>query len=141
MKCLIFAFTTSTHHYGPANKIRRQLETGRDLAKLMGGLDQPDGVGQLALGLWFSEKLKGESGASTTLSDGGFQSPIDKKAKVRNTPRPKPCRRYISRDWKSRRGCALNCWRSHPLDPVEVVTRIHATLLSPVKVSSIPPIF
>ena len=38
----------------------KQLETGRDLAHLMGGKERPDGVGQLALGLWFAEKLKGK---------------------------------------------------------------------------------
>lgn len=59
-RCLIFAFTTSVHLYGAADKMLRQLETGRELAKLMGGKDRPDGVGQLALGLWFTEKLKGE---------------------------------------------------------------------------------
>ena len=60
LRCLIFAFTTSVHLFGAADKMLRQLETGRDLAKLMGGKDRVDGVGQLALGLWFAEKIKGE---------------------------------------------------------------------------------
>ncbi|ORX36451.1 hypothetical protein BD324DRAFT_580804 [Kockovaella imperatae] len=58
LRCLIFAFTTSVHLYGTADRTIRQLETGRELARLMGGRDRPDGVGQLALGLWFAQKLK-----------------------------------------------------------------------------------
>jgi hypothetical protein len=37
------------------------LETGRDVARLMGGKDRSDGVGQVSLGVWFAYKLKGGS--------------------------------------------------------------------------------
>ncbi|WVQ94355.1 hypothetical protein IAU59_001434 [Kwoniella sp. CBS 9459] len=58
LRLLIFAFTTSTHHYGGRERMFRQLETGRDLAKLMGGKDREDGVGSVILGLWFALHLK-----------------------------------------------------------------------------------
>ncbi|ORY27685.1 hypothetical protein BCR39DRAFT_537919 [Naematelia encephala] len=58
LRCLIFAFTTSTHLYGEEDKTLKQLETGRDLAMLLGGKDREDGVGQMLLGLWFAYKLK-----------------------------------------------------------------------------------
>ncbi|WWC98854.1 hypothetical protein V866_005747 [Kwoniella sp. B9012] len=58
LRLLIFAFTTSTHHYGGRERMYRQLETGKELAKLMGGKDRPDGVGQVILGLWFAYRLK-----------------------------------------------------------------------------------
>ncbi|WVF66742.1 hypothetical protein IAT40_001484 [Kwoniella sp. CBS 6097] len=58
LRLLIFAFTTSTHHYGGRDRMFRQLETGRDLARLMGGKDREDGVGSIILGLWFALKLK-----------------------------------------------------------------------------------
>ncbi|WWC59919.1 uncharacterized protein I303_102481 [Kwoniella dejecticola CBS 10117] len=58
LRLLIFAFTTSTHHYGGRERMFRQLIAGRDLAKLMGGRDRPDGVGQVVLGLWFNYRLK-----------------------------------------------------------------------------------
>lgn len=59
LRCLIFAFTTSSHLYGAIDALLDQLETGRHMASLMGGKDRSDGVGQLVLGLWFTEKLKG----------------------------------------------------------------------------------
>ncbi|WWC68929.1 uncharacterized protein I206_102865 [Kwoniella pini CBS 10737] len=58
LRLLIFAFTTSTHHYGGRERMYRQLETGKELAKMMGGKDRPDGVGQVILGLWFAYRLK-----------------------------------------------------------------------------------
>ena len=58
LRSMIFAFTTSVHLYGAGEKQLQQLETGQELAKLMGGKDAEDGVGQLALGLWFAEKLR-----------------------------------------------------------------------------------
>ncbi|WWD16802.1 hypothetical protein CI109_101234 [Kwoniella shandongensis] len=58
LRLLIFAFTTSTHHYGNRERMFRQLETGRDIARLLGGKDRPDGVGQTILGLWFAYRLK-----------------------------------------------------------------------------------
>ena len=69
LRCLIFAFTTSLHLYGSVERILLQLETGRDLAGLMGGKDRSDGVGQLALGLWFAQKLKGIFGFLKTCGD------------------------------------------------------------------------
>ena len=51
------------------DKTLRQLEAGRDLARLFGGKDRSDGVGQLALGLWFAEKLKGELPFAAELKD------------------------------------------------------------------------
>ncbi|OCF58359.1 hypothetical protein L486_04392 [Kwoniella mangroviensis CBS 10435] len=58
LRLLIFAFTTSTHHYGGRERMYRQLETGKELAKLMGGKDRPDSVGQVILGLWFAYRIK-----------------------------------------------------------------------------------
>ncbi|WWC87569.1 uncharacterized protein L201_002459 [Kwoniella dendrophila CBS 6074] len=58
LRLLIFAFTTSTHHYGGRDRMYRQLETGKELAKLMGGRDRQDGVGQVVLGIWFAYRLK-----------------------------------------------------------------------------------
>ncbi|WVR04107.1 hypothetical protein IAU60_001106 [Kwoniella sp. DSM 27419] len=58
LRLLIFAFTTSTHHYGGRDRMFRQLETGRDLSRLLGGQNRPDGVGQAVLGVWFALKLK-----------------------------------------------------------------------------------
>jgi hypothetical protein len=57
---MTFAFTTSPQWYGPTERVRSQLETGRDIARLMGGKDREDGVGQVSLGIWFAYKLKGE---------------------------------------------------------------------------------
>ncbi|EIW69189.1 hypothetical protein TREMEDRAFT_31472 [Tremella mesenterica DSM 1558] len=61
LRCLIFAFTTSSHHYGGRDRILKQLETGRDLAHWLGGKDRQDQVGQIPLGVWFAVKLQGES--------------------------------------------------------------------------------
>jgi hypothetical protein len=60
LRALIFAFTTSTHLTGSEERVLKQLETGREIAMLMGGKEREDRVGQLALGLWFSIKLKRE---------------------------------------------------------------------------------
>lgn len=60
LRCLIFAFTTSSHLYGAIEALVDQLEAGRHMVSLMGGKERPDGIGQLVLGLWFTEKLKGE---------------------------------------------------------------------------------
>lgn len=38
----------------------RQLETGRDISKMLGGKDRDDGVGQVVLGMWFARRLKGK---------------------------------------------------------------------------------
>lgn len=59
LRILIFAFTTSVHHFGTSERMLRQLETGRDIACLLGGKDRDDGVGQTVLGLWFAVKLRG----------------------------------------------------------------------------------
>ncbi|KAK4685187.1 hypothetical protein P7C73_g4969, partial [Tremellales sp. Uapishka_1] len=59
LRGLIFAFTTSVHLYGGRDRTLLQLETGRELAQLIGGKDRADGVGQVSLGLWFLVKLKG----------------------------------------------------------------------------------
>lgn len=59
IRCLIFAFTTSfQHYYGGNERILRQLETGRDIASLLGGQDREDKVGQIPLGMWFAVKLQ-----------------------------------------------------------------------------------
>ncbi|OWZ64792.1 hypothetical protein AYX14_06385 [Cryptococcus neoformans] len=58
LRLLIFAFTTSTHHYGGRERMLRQLETGRDISKMLGGKDRDDGVGQVVLGMWFARRLK-----------------------------------------------------------------------------------
>nr|ODO02711.1 hypothetical protein L204_01450 [Cryptococcus depauperatus CBS 7855] len=58
LRLLIFAFTTSTHHYGGRERMLRQLETGIEISRMVGGKDRPDGVGQIVLGLWFARRLK-----------------------------------------------------------------------------------
>ncbi|RSH94344.1 hypothetical protein EHS25_004147 [Saitozyma podzolica] len=58
LRALVFAFTTSTHLTGSEDRILKQLETGREIAAQMGGKDREDGVGLVALGLWFGVKLK-----------------------------------------------------------------------------------
>lgn len=60
LRALVFAFTTSTHLTGSEDRILKQLETGREIAAQMGGKDREDGVGLVALGLWFGVKLKRE---------------------------------------------------------------------------------
>lgn len=57
---LIFAFTTAQHLFGDRERQLKQLESGRDIARFLGGIDRPDGVGQLPLGMWYSIKLRGE---------------------------------------------------------------------------------
>ncbi|BEI80128.1 hypothetical protein CcaverHIS002_0106570 [Cutaneotrichosporon cavernicola] len=55
---LIFAFTTAQHLFGDRDRQLKQLESGRDIARLLGGKDRADGCGQLPLGLWYSTKLR-----------------------------------------------------------------------------------
>lgn len=54
---LIFAFTTGIHLYGDQERQLRQLETGRDMTKLLGGQEREDEVGQPILGYWYTFKL------------------------------------------------------------------------------------
>ena len=62
---MIFAFTTSfQHYYGGNERILKQLETGRDIASLLGGQDRKDKVGHIPLGMWFAVKLQCEFGLS-----------------------------------------------------------------------------
>ena len=42
---------------GEFERVEKQLETGKELAKSMGGMDRSDGVGHGSLGVWFSRKL------------------------------------------------------------------------------------
>jgi hypothetical protein len=65
LRALVFAFTTSTHLTGSEDRILKQLETGREIAAQMGGKDRQDGVGLVALGLWFTVKLKREWGLTS----------------------------------------------------------------------------
>lgn len=60
LHCLIFAFTTGAHVYGDSERQLKQLESGRSITQMLGGLDRPDGVGQTILGLWYAVKLRGE---------------------------------------------------------------------------------
>ncbi|GMK54396.1 hypothetical protein CspeluHIS016_0109820 [Cutaneotrichosporon spelunceum] len=55
---LIFAFTTAQHLFGDRERQLKQLESGRDIARLLGGKDRADCCGQLPLGLWYSIKLR-----------------------------------------------------------------------------------
>lgn len=58
---LIFAFTTAQHMFGDRERQLKQLESGREIAHLLGGKDRADGVGQLPLGMWYNNKLRGQS--------------------------------------------------------------------------------
>lgn len=60
---LLFAFLASVDVSGDSKLVAEQLERGRALAKGMGGLDGPEGVGNGALGVWFAHKLSSESDA------------------------------------------------------------------------------
>ncbi len=65
---LIFAFTTAQHLFGDRDRQLKQLESGRDVARLLGGKDREDGCGLLPLGLWYNVKLRGGSIGSATLT-------------------------------------------------------------------------
>ena len=58
---LLYAFLASVDVSGEFERVEKQLETGKELAKSMGGMDRADGVGQGSLGVWFSRKLSRES--------------------------------------------------------------------------------
>lgn len=58
---LLYAFLASVDVSGEFERVEKQLETGKELARSMGGMDRPDGVGHGALGVWFSKKLSRES--------------------------------------------------------------------------------
>lgn len=58
---LLFAFLASVDVSGEFKLVAEQLEKGRALARAMGGLDRPDGVGNGALGIWFAHRLSSES--------------------------------------------------------------------------------
>lgn len=58
---LIFAFTTAQHLFGDRERQLKQLESGREIARHLGGKDRQDQVGQLPLGMWYNIKLRGES--------------------------------------------------------------------------------
>ncbi|TXT11000.1 hypothetical protein VHUM_01751 [Vanrija humicola] len=60
LHCLIFAFTTGAHVYGDSERQLKQLESGRSIAQMLGGMDRADNVGQTILGLWYAVKLRGE---------------------------------------------------------------------------------
>lgn len=55
----------------------RQLETGRDISKMLGGKDRDDGVGQVVLGMWFARRLKGKCVSRT----------LDRRPSAANTSR------------------------------------------------------
>jgi hypothetical protein len=57
---ILFAFTAAGHVYGDRGNQFKQLRTGRDVARMLGGYGT-NGVGQATLGLWFARKLQGES--------------------------------------------------------------------------------
>jgi hypothetical protein len=58
---LLYAFLASVDVSGEFERVEKQLETGKELAKSMGGMDRVDGVGHGSLGVWFSRKLSSES--------------------------------------------------------------------------------
>jgi hypothetical protein len=60
LRALIFAFTSTTHLTGSEERVQKQLETGLDIASLLGGRDRADQVGQPVLGIWFAVRLKSE---------------------------------------------------------------------------------
>ncbi|KLT39373.1 hypothetical protein CC85DRAFT_251330 [Cutaneotrichosporon oleaginosum] len=65
---LIFAFTTAQHLFGDRDRQLKQLESGRDIARLLGGKDRADGCGLLPLGLWYNTKLRGRLNSLPTLT-------------------------------------------------------------------------
>ena len=67
IRLLVFTLTTSIHMFGNEDTRVRQLVSGVDSAKLMGGKGTHDEVGQLITGLWFAEKLKGGCGVGLSL--------------------------------------------------------------------------
>jgi hypothetical protein len=58
---LLYAFLASVDVSGEFERVEKQLETGKELAKSMGGVDREDGVGHGSLGVWFSKKMSRES--------------------------------------------------------------------------------
>lgn len=58
---LLYAFLASVDVSGEFERVEKQLETGKELAKSMGGMDREDGVGHGSLGVWFSKKMSRES--------------------------------------------------------------------------------
>lgn len=57
---LLFAFLVSIEFSGDAGRVLSQLETGRDIAASMGGLERADRVGQGSLGMWYATRLYSE---------------------------------------------------------------------------------
>ena len=57
---LLYAFLASVDVSGEFERVEKQLDTGKELAKCMGGLDREDGVGHGSLGVWFSKKMSRE---------------------------------------------------------------------------------
>jgi hypothetical protein len=57
---LLYAFLASVDVSGDFERVEKQLETGKELAKSMGGMDREDGVGHGSLGVWFSKKMSRE---------------------------------------------------------------------------------
>lgn len=58
LRTLIFAFFAARDVSGLDERQIRQLEGGRAMARMFGGADRSDHVGQTALGLWFEVQLK-----------------------------------------------------------------------------------
>jgi hypothetical protein len=58
---LLYAFLASVDVSGEFERVEKQLGTGLELARSMGGIDRVDGVGQGSLGVWFAHKLSSES--------------------------------------------------------------------------------
>ena len=58
---LLYAFLASVDVSGEFERVEKQLETGKELARSMGGMDREDGVGHGSLGVWFSKKMSRES--------------------------------------------------------------------------------
>lgn len=57
---LLFAFLVSMELSAETGRVISQLETGRNLAESMGGLDRADRVGQGSLGMWYATRLYSE---------------------------------------------------------------------------------
>jgi hypothetical protein len=58
---LLYAFLASVDVSGEYERVAGQLGTGMTLARSMGGLDRPDGVGNGALGAWYAHRLSSGS--------------------------------------------------------------------------------
>ena len=63
---LLYAFLASVDVSGEFERVEKQLETGKELTRSMGGMDREDGVGHGSLGVWFSKKLSRRSFFTTT---------------------------------------------------------------------------